>query len=334
MSERPNLILATLVTAAGAFACLLSAGLFALGGNGVLGLTALVVGAFSACVYFLAELQRVPLAPLVLVGLALLSTAAFARAALGYWRQQRLLRALPLQRLEGQLAVIARAASTVELYSIPAQRPAAFCYGLKRPRVVVTEGLLTLLEPAEQAAAVWHEAQHAKVREPLKCLTARLAARSFFWLPILPDLLERYLLVKELDADRIATAKTSRRALAGALCGVLGEPTPAGAVGLGDFAATRVDRLFDPRAPLPPITRPLRLLLSAAGLLTVALVLAFPAHVDLGQSADFRAMLTSTSLHGLPGMAAGFALNAVVLACMTVSARRLLVRAKAIRTGR
>jgi hypothetical protein len=58
-------------------------------------------------------------------------------------------------------------------------------------------------------------------------------------MPILPDDLERYLLVKEIDADRLAIAKTSRRALAGRLYAVLGETTPARAIGLADFSAAR-----------------------------------------------------------------------------------------------
>lgn len=324
MSERPNVILATLVVAASLFAGLLGAGLAGLGGTGVARLAAMVIGAFSACVYFLAELHRVPLAPLVLVALAVVSAGAFGRAALGYWRQRRLLAALPLEPLDGELAELARAAGAGTLYRTPAQRPAAFCFGLAHPRVVVTEGLLARLNAEEQAAAVWHEAQHARVREPLKCLTARLAAHTFFWMPILVDLLERYLLVKELDADRLATAKTSRHALAGALCGVLGQPTPAGAVGLADYAGARVDRLFDPYAPLPPTTRPIRVVVSAAGATVLAVVLAFPAQIDLGESAHLDSMLTSISLHGLPGMAVGFAINALILSCMTMTARRLL----------
>ena len=91
MSERPNVILATLVVMASLFAGLLGAGLAGLGGGGVVRLAAMVIGAFSACVYFLAELHRMPLAPLVLVALAVVSSAAFGWAALSYSRQRRLL---------------------------------------------------------------------------------------------------------------------------------------------------------------------------------------------------------------------------------------------------
>jgi Zn-dependent protease with chaperone function len=326
MSERPNVILAALLGAASILTALFAAGLAGLGGSGLLGLTTIVIGAFSACIYFLADLQRIPVTPLLLVALAFLSTASFVRAAVAYSRQRRLLSALPLEPIEGPLATVARAAGAAAIYRTPAQRPAAFCFGLAEPQVVVTDGLLERLSPDEQAAAVWHEAQHARVREPLKCLTAQLAARAFFWLPLLADLFERYLLVKELEADRLAAAKTSRHALAGALCEVFGQPTPAGAIGLADYATARVDRLFDPRAPLPPVTRPLRVALSILAALLVAIALAFPAQLDLGESQHLRSMLTTMSLHGLPGMTIGLFVNGLILGCATMTWRRLVRR--------
>ena len=324
MSERPNVLLASLFGAATVLAGVFAVGLTGLGGSGLLGLTAIVIGAFSACVYFLGDLQRVPLTSLLLVALALLSFAGFVRAMLAYWRERRLLAALPLEPLDGELAAVARAAGATAIYRTPGQRSAAFCFGLQEPRLVVTDGLLERLSFEEQCAAVWHEAQHARVREPLKCLIARLAACTFFWLPLLVDLFHRYLLAKELDADRLAAARTNRRALAGALCEVVGQPTPAGAIGLADYAAARVDRLFDPEAPLPPLTRPVRIGLSVIAAALTAVALAVPVQLGLGESQHLRSMLTTMSLHGLPGMAAGLFVNGLILGCAATGLRRLL----------
>jgi hypothetical protein len=324
MSERPNVILAGLLAAAITLAALFAIGLAGLGGRGLLGLATIVIGAFSACIYFLADLQRIPVTPLLLVALAFLSTAGFVRGALTYLRQRRLLAELLLEPVEGPLAMLARAAGAAAIYRTPSQRPAAFCFGLTEPRIVVTDGLLERLSLDEQAAAIWHEAQHARVREPFKCLAARLAVCAFFWLPVFADLFGRYLLVKELEADRLAADKTSRRALAGALCEVFGQPTPAGAVGLADYAVARVDRLFDPRAPLPPVTRPLRLALSISAVAIVGFALAFPAQLDLGESQHLRSMLTTMSLHGLPGMVIGLVVNGLIFGCATMGCRRLL----------
>ena len=324
MSERPNIILGALLGISALFAAVLTARLIFFGAAGTFELTAMVVGAFSACIYFLAELRQLPIAAVVLVMLVVSSCGALAWNALTYVRQRRVLNGLPLEPMQGPLADVARQAGATTLYRTPAQRPAAFCFGLRKPSVVVTDGLLDQLNPSEQAAAVWHEAQHARVREPLKCLTARLAAKTFFWMPLVSDLLQRYLLVKELDADRTAAGQTSPRALAGALCQVIGAPTPAGTVGLSDYAAARVDRLFNESAPLPPLTKPHRVVLSAIAAAAFVLAVFVPAHLQGGESAHLHGMLTSMSLHGLPGMAGGLLVNALILTCMGFSARRLL----------
>lgn len=324
MTERPNVILGLLLTTTTLAALALAAGLMFLGAAGAAELVAMVIGSFSACIYFLAELRQIPLTAVLPVVLLVVSAGAFVRAAFAYLRQRMILKRLPLELLAGDLADVARTAGTAALYRTPASRPAAFCFGLRNPRLVVTQGLLERLDADEQEAAVWHEAEHARAHEPVKCLVARLAAQTFFWMPILSDLLERYLLAKELDADRNAVAMTSRRALAGALCEVVGTPTPAGAVGLSDHAATRVDRLFDPRAPLPPLTRPLRLAASATAALAIILAALFPAQLQAEQTTHLRSMLTNMGLHGLPGMAAGFTVNSMLLIGMALSARWLL----------
>lgn len=329
MSDRPGVVLGALLTLAGSCAVALVVALVDLGGAGLVALASTLVGAFSACFFFLAELRQVPLAALTLVVLVLASLAAFGRALAGSVRQQRLLCSLPLERLgDERLLRVARAAGLDELWVASARRPAAFCFGLLWPRVVVTRGLLDRLQPDEQEAAIWHEAHHARRREPLRCLAARLAASSFFWLPALADLCDRYLLVKELEADRLAARRTSRQALAGALWEVAGGPVPAGAVGLGELAGARVDRLLDPAAELPPAWRRSRLTLSAAGIVVLAAVAAFPARLDLAACSQLRSLLASTSLHGLPGMAIGFGLDALILCLIATLVRRRLLSAR------
>ena len=324
MMERPNVLLAALLIVAGVFTAILAGALVFLGATGVMELFAMVIGSFSACIYFLAALRSVPTTALIVVVLTVLSVGAFLRGLLIYARQRRLLKSLPLEPIDGELASVALAAGAAGVYSTPARRPDAFCFGIRNPRVVVTQGLLDQLAPDEQAAAIWHEAHHARVREPLKCFAARLTAQTFFWLPLVRDLLDRYLLVKELEADRLAAQRTSPRALAGALYGVISAPAPAGAVGLGDCAASRVDRIFDQASPLPRLTRPLHMIVTAVAAAALLFAVLFPARLEVGESAHLRSMLTSMSLHGLPGMAAGFAVNALILTCMAMSARRLL----------
>lgn len=320
MSERPNAILAVLFAATAAFAALVLVGLAGLGATGVVGVATVLVGAFSACIFFVDELTRVPMLPLVVFVLGALSLVGLAVTAVVYVRQQRLLRALPLDPIDDRfLAAVARDAGIETLYVTPASRPAAFCFGLFMPRVVVTAGLVSRLTREEQAAALWHEAQHLRAREPLKCLLARLATSTFFWIPALGDLLERYLLAKELVADRLACERTSRSALAGALSEVVAAPAPA--IGLAECATARIDRLFDHEAQLPPLFRRRHLLASGLAIGVLVVVTAFPARLDLAATAQLT-MLTSVSLHGLPGMAAGLLVNASALGMLACVARR------------
>lgn len=323
MSHRPNVVLGALLAIAATVGGLVAAGLLILGGAGAETVAATIVGAFSACIFFLLGLEQIPVASLAIVAFSLASTAGLVRTLRGVRREIGLLGALPLSPItRGPLAERATRAG-IGLYALPSSRPGAFCVGLLRPRVVVTTALLERLQPEEREAAVCHELVHARSREPLKCLLARLAARTFFWLPALGALLDRYLLVKELAADREAIARTSRPALAGALSQVLAEPTPAGAVGMSEFADARVDHLFEPAARLPRLLRPWQLILSALATASLALAVAFPSTLGPEQSQQMWQMLTTWSLHGLPGMLAGLGANLAVLAGATILARRL-----------
>lgn len=328
MSEHPNAVFGSILAIAGGLAVAIGAAFAALGLAGIATLAATVLGALTACVFFLAELQRIPLSSSVLVLLALASSAGCARTLWAYQRERRLIKALPLQPLdEGPLARIALAAG-VRLDVTPARSPSAFCFGFLQPRVVLTSGLLERLSSDEQAAVVWHEAEHARAYEPAKCLLAHLAASTFFWLPLLRDLLTRFLLVKEISADRRAVSRTSRDALAGALYEVVSTPSLA-APGAADLVSARIERLFEPDAPLPPLFQRSHLAWSAAGAAALTLAVAFPAQLDLGERTRLHQMLTSLSLHGLPGMAAGLALNGLLLGAFALAYRRLANRRSA-----
>lgn len=325
MSERPNALLAGLLAFAGAVALLLLVGLAALAGNGLDVLAATVFAAFSACLLFLMGLEQFPLPAIIIVTLATASAIALIRSLIVTTREVRLLRALPLKPIDDpEVESIARASGIRAVYATPASQPSAFCVGILRTRVVLTDGLLTRLDAEERAAVVWHEGAHARAREPLKCLLARLTVRTFFWMPLLGELLDRYVLAKELDADRRATTNTSRSALAGALTEVAGQATPAAAVGLAEFSAARIDRLFDPAAPLPRLFRIRSIVLTSAAVGALLLALAFPATLGTIQSEQMWSMLTSDSLvHGLPAMLAGITVNLVALTLATKFVRRV-----------
>jgi Peptidase family M48 len=290
MSERSRPLLWTLLTCAAAAAILLAAGLVLLAGS-VAGQTAALLGTVSECAWSLAVTRTFPLGLLLPALLGFASAVAFVRSVRSYRRERRLLRALALQLIvDGELGEIAKTTG-LAVYRTPASRPAAFCFGLFRPRIVFTSGLIERLSAAEQAAAFWHEVQHARMREPLRCLLGRLAASTFFWLPLLRDLLDRYTLVRELDADRLATSRTSASALAGALHEVITGPRVAGTVGFADFAAARVDRLLDPAVPLPSLFTRTRLALSIGAVALLGLAFTYPVNVPVSRHVHSKTMM-------------------------------------------
>jgi hypothetical protein len=135
------------------------------------------------------------------------------------------------------------------------------------------------------------------------------------------------MLAKELVADRLAASRTSRRALAGALHVAVGSPTPTGTIGLVEFAAARIDRLFDSRASLPPLWSRSRLALSVLAASLLAAVAAVPGRIDAGRGLEgLEAMLLREVPHGFPGLCLGFVLNGLLLVAIAVAARQLLSR--------
>ena len=105
-------------------------------------------------------------------------------------------------------------------------RPRAFCAGLLRPRVCVTEAAMTRLSPAELRAVVEHEACHARRRDPLRLAVVHAVADGFSFLPPVRRLAASQAAVADLAADGAAVAALgSPQPLAAALMRFR-EPTP------------------------------------------------------------------------------------------------------------
>lgn len=173
------------------------------------------------------------------------------------WRAtQRLTQAAQTTRL-GLPPLVAQPASRLNLADVlvivPNRAPLSFCYGLWRPRICLSLGLVELLTEIELEAVLWHEAYHLQRREPLRMVVAICLSRFFFFVPLLAELRDHYLAEKELAADAFAVTYTGRAALARALHKLLAAqpiptiPSPAAAAGLS-VTARRVDRLINPTA--------------------------------------------------------------------------------------
>jgi hypothetical protein len=221
---------------------------------GALCLTVVVLGlivALDAVLHHLATPLHLDAHSAFVIALATVEGVVIVRATRSLTRQLRsqraFLRALPVREPAPGLRVF------------PGQDPAAFCAGLLRPAVYVSEGTLRKVGETELAAILAHEEHHRARRDPLRLLLARTLSDALRPLPPFAALAERLAAVADLEADAATVEKLGDvTALAAAL--VRFDELGAG------VAPRRVDRLVRAAAPetVPP------LLLAAAGVALVA----------------------------------------------------------------
>ncbi len=111
--------------------------------------------------------------------------------------------------------------------------PLCFCAGFIFPQIYLSRGMVEKLAPPELEALLLHEKHHLENYDPLKILLGRLVVSALFFIPALRDILERYLIEKEIAADRSAIRyQGHNRGIASALEKLLPECPGASAEGL------------------------------------------------------------------------------------------------------
>jgi len=146
----------------------------------------------------------------------------------------------------------------------------SFAYGMTRPQVAVSRGLVESVSDEELAAVLHHERYHVTNFDPLKVVLARGLPDALFFLPVLRELRGRYVTGRELAADRRAMRKTDAPSVAGALFKVVGGPpgvdlATAAAIGGDEALEARVGQLESgTEPPVAPMSRG-RLLASMGG---------------------------------------------------------------------
>lgn len=163
--------------------------------------------------------------------------------------------------------------------------PAACCYGLIRPRIAVTAGLIAQLDDEELVAVLAHERHHLSRRDPLRYLLLHALTAATFMFPVAPALRRRQEARIELAADRAALVEAPRGALAGALLAAL-HVSRVHVPGTAWLTATeaRIAQLSG-RALMPEI--PTRLVIASVGLAAIVVV----STINLAASAELVEMV-------------------------------------------
>lgn len=143
-------------------------------------------------------------------------------------------------------------------------------------RVVLSAGLLDLLDRDQLAAVINHERAHVRSRHDLLVLPFQAWATTLGWLPGVRQATTAVTDLTEMLADDWAARRSGSKVLAGALAtvalaGLPGLPAPTGSqtpAATSHSVSGRVGRLLDP-SPLP-------VLVTAAVYVLAAVVLAIP----------------------------------------------------------
>jgi hypothetical protein len=153
--------------------------------------------------------------------------------------------------------------------------PFAYCVPGRRPRVVISTGALRVLDDQQVRAVLAHEWAHARWRHDLVLLPfaafERLPPRLGVPLRAATEAVSTLI---EMCADDQARRKACPRSLASALVRLsTAGPGLTGTLGIDDGAtAARLVRLLAPR---PPLARPAKVLVVAAGATLVSTPLSF-----------------------------------------------------------
>jgi Zn-dependent protease with chaperone function len=189
--------------------------------------------------------------PLLIV-LSATALACTLRLGLIALRASRELARLPRVAAPPNLVRMAQSAGVERIACLGGGSPVAFCAGLLRPTVFVSEGAVAALSDPELLAVLHHEADHARGHEPARRAARSAAAEAFVFLPIVRWWSERQIARSELSADATAERIVGRSALAGALLVMTAPPIPLAAfVGHAELRARRLlgMGIDEPKAP-------------------------------------------------------------------------------------
>lgn len=135
--------------------------------------------------------------------------------------------------------------------------PMAFAMGLVKSRIVLSTGLMELLDPQELQAVIYHERYHQKHGDPLKTFLMSLLSSVMWYIPILKSFQHNYKIIREVLADHYAIEQQGDSVhLGSALLKLLKKNAPASMpfahVSFADSSVNlRIRRILEPQTDIP-----------------------------------------------------------------------------------
>jgi Zn-dependent protease with chaperone function len=125
---------------------------------------------------------------------------AFLRQLQQYRKLENNIQALWVPKVQGIPSELRR---ITDWYVIDDEERYAFTLGILRQKIIVSTGLWNALGDRARTAVLYHEAAHARMRDPLQQGVLAALTQALPWLRI-RTLYDRYLIRRELLADTLA----------------------------------------------------------------------------------------------------------------------------------
>ncbi len=94
-----------------------------------------------------------------------------------------------------------------QILVIKDKKPNAFCLGLRKPAIYISNSLISLLSTAELEAVILHEKYHHRNHDTFWMFILSVIKEFFFFIPIISDFVAGIVRQKELLADRYSVKK-------------------------------------------------------------------------------------------------------------------------------
>ncbi|MSP11369.1 MAG: M56 family peptidase [Chloroflexi bacterium] len=182
------------------------------------------------------------------------------------------------------------------------RRNFSFCYGLRNPRILISTGMVDLLDHCELRALLTHERHHLENSDPVKVWASRAITYALWFIPIVRTLRDHFLVAKEIAADESTAWDTEGQiSLASALVKVLASGSRpqferVAAIGAFNVAEERVERLILKRATTLPELSRRNLFFSGLVILALFLISYGPYTSHAAQAAPLESKCKSVAL--------------------------------------
>lgn len=144
-----------------------------------------------------------------------------------------------------------------DIYIVKTEQSLAFTMGMRKPFIVLSTGLIELLEEDELMAVIEHEQFHQNNRDPLIIMILQVISQSLWFIPLTKWCFQNYKIICEILADEYAIKKMgSQIGLGSALLKLIRHRLPNKSVPMvvqfsGESINYRLQQLVEPKRAIP-----------------------------------------------------------------------------------